>query len=289
MGVYKRPCGNCQLCRIQKQSNWKQRLKLEKIYRPYCLFVTLTYSDEYLPVFQVSKRAQLYKPDLIRFIDKLRSSIDFKITIFAVGEYGGFLFDNPEAERPIHPHYHLAIFSDDPNIMYQRENLVDKWDMGHCHVLCLSDFLIDYITSYTLKKLNNEKSMNRIGLFNLRPEFTYSSRRPAIGYAAFDDILAGAEFYDTDNMIYIDGRKRVLNSYLQRKLNDHALKSDLDLKNCGDYMIYETRLYFNKLKKAEDYLCLTQADPGREAWAKFKAHNLNEKINLTKHLKERTL
>lgn len=43
------PCGKCNACRRSRASSWVRRLELERSCHPYCLFVTLTYSDEFLP------------------------------------------------------------------------------------------------------------------------------------------------------------------------------------------------------------------------------------------------
>jgi len=102
-------CGQCEYCRVILRMDDVNRLKLEYGLRPYSFFITLTYDDVYLPVF--SGLAELWPLDLNSFIDRIRNELP-KITIYAVGEYGGHLFGTKEAKRAIHPHYHLAIFSD---------------------------------------------------------------------------------------------------------------------------------------------------------------------------------
>lgn len=46
------PCGECDVCRANKASIWTQRLEVERSAHKYCLFVTLTYSDDFLPVLR---------------------------------------------------------------------------------------------------------------------------------------------------------------------------------------------------------------------------------------------
>ena len=49
------PCGECDICRAKKSLSWTERLELERASHPYCLFGTLTYSEEFLPKFTVSE------------------------------------------------------------------------------------------------------------------------------------------------------------------------------------------------------------------------------------------
>jgi len=215
--------------------------------RPYAYFVTLTYSDEFLPIFHYSQKAELYKPDLIKFIDKIRQVLP-KITIFAVGEYGGYLFGTKEAERPIHPHYHLAIFSNDPNINSKiRKACTDKWSFGHSHILQLSGGLIDYITGYVSKKLTNYDSMEKIMQMRIRPEFSYSSRRPAIGDVS-EELVSITEQHGELEKLIIDGKTVTIPKYLKFKVKDKLLYWDLDFNNPNDCIEYERRKDLAKIE-----------------------------------------
>ena len=48
------PCGECDICRSKRSLSWTERLEIERSQHPYCLFGTLTYSDEFLPKFALS-------------------------------------------------------------------------------------------------------------------------------------------------------------------------------------------------------------------------------------------
>ena len=48
------PCGECDICRAKKSLGWSERLERERACHPYCLFGTLTYSEEFLPKFYPS-------------------------------------------------------------------------------------------------------------------------------------------------------------------------------------------------------------------------------------------
>lgn len=216
-------CGQCEYCRVIDRMDKVNRLKLEYGMRPHAFFLTLTYNDDSLPVF--SGKANLYKPDLVKFIDKIRNKLP-KITIFAVGEYGGYLFGTDEAERPIHPHYHLAIFSTDATIEKSIRTVSEQaWQLGHCHVLLLSSGLIDYITGYVSKKLTNVRSMQKIMGLSLAPEFSYSSRRPAIGDIS-EQLIPITEEHGELTHLTIDGKKVVIPKYLKFKIKNHFLTWD---------------------------------------------------------------
>lgn len=47
------PCQKCDMCRSSKAARWTERLEFERSCHPYCLFGTLTYSDSFLPRYQL--------------------------------------------------------------------------------------------------------------------------------------------------------------------------------------------------------------------------------------------
>lgn len=230
-------------CRVLLRLDWVNRLKLEFYRRPYAYFITLTYDDLHLPVF--SGLANLWKPDLDSFIDRIRNYLP-KCTVFAVGEYGGHLFENPKAERPIHPHYHIALFSDDMAVNgVIREVCEARWKFGHAHVLLLSGGLIDYITGYASKKLTNTSSMKKIMNLDINPEFIWTSRRPAIGDVT-DQLLEIQEEHGEITHLTIDGKKVVIPKYLRFKLKNKTLQGALDLMDWEDRFELERRKAVSK-------------------------------------------
>lgn len=236
-------CGQCSYCRVLDRLDKVNRLKLEHGLRPYSFFVTLTYSDEFLP-------PELRKADLVKFIDKIRNRLP-KITIFAVGEYGGTLFGSEKASREIHPHYHLAIFCADRSVEDSIRIVCERsWRMGHTHILRLSSGLIDYITGYVSKKLTNKESMKMVMNLDIAPEFTYSSRRPAIGDIS-DQLIPIMEEHGELTHLMIDGKKVVMPKYLRFKLKDLFLRWDLDLKDPEQLKEYERRKYEKKIENLQ--------------------------------------
>lgn len=234
-------------CRVLTRLDWVNRLKLEYYRRPNAFFITLTYDDIHLPIF--GGLANLWKPDLDSFIDRIRNYLP-KCTIFAVGEYGGYLFENSEAERPIHPHYHIALFSDDLAINDTIRAVCEKrWKYGHAHVLLLSGGLIDYITGYASKKLTNTHSMKKIMNLDINPEFIWTSRRPAIGDIS-EELCSIQEEHGEITHLTLDGKKVVIPKYLRFKVKDKLLKGALDLMDWEDRFELERR----KLESKEETL-----------------------------------
>lgn len=45
-------CGKCPTCKKARASRWTARLEEERKQHPYCVFATLTYSNEYLPLYR---------------------------------------------------------------------------------------------------------------------------------------------------------------------------------------------------------------------------------------------
>lgn len=287
-------CGQCEYCRVILRMDDVNRLKLEYGLRPYSFFITLTYDDLHLPVF--SGLAELWPEDLNKFIDNIRNDLP-KITIYAVGEYGGHLFGTKEAKRAIHPHYHLAIFSDDKSIGEKIRAVCEKkWRYGHCHILLLSSGLIDYITGYVSKKLTNKDSMVKIMSLNIQPEFTFKSRRPAIGDVS-ERLVEITEQYGKLEHLTIDGKQVVIPKYLRFKVKDQLLKWDLDLDCIYDALEYERRKYEKKIetlqelskKNSEEKVIIAERGIKRSDIKKQLVANFESKIALKKHTKGKLL
>lgn len=91
------PCGQCAICRSQSAMTWKLRCELEAIEcNGNFAFVTLTYSDAFLPSNQ-----DLVPSHLSSFLKRLRKDLTYPIRYFACGEYGSLRG---------RPHYHLILF-----------------------------------------------------------------------------------------------------------------------------------------------------------------------------------
>lgn len=100
-------CGKCLACRKSIRAEWTTRLIFEMLKSHAGAFVTLTYSEDYVPVTESGFRT-LSKRDLQLFMKRLRINLERKkkckypIRFFACGEYG--------TQGTQRPHYHILIF-----------------------------------------------------------------------------------------------------------------------------------------------------------------------------------
>lgn len=257
------PGGQCQWCRINQQMDLVNQLKIEFGMRPHAFFLTLTYSDLHLPV--VNGKANLAKEHLDNYVKRLRRAFQPKtLKVFAVGEYGGYLFGNESATRAIHPHYHIAVFADFASFSSSIRSVAEKkWLFGHVHVLALSAGLINYITGYVTKKLTNKKSMETVLGLDIAPEFRYGR---GLGDAS-DLVMSVQEQYGLVQKMRVDEKIVNVPKYIREKVKRKFLTFGLDmtdyqklkgLKNHlrpADHLIFEER---REIAKKERYLLRMQ-------------------------------
>lgn len=136
-------------------------------------FVTLTYSDEWLPA-----GATVVPRDMQLFLKRLRGAVaPVRIRYYGVGEYG---------DRKFRPHYHLALFGL-PAVPVGKHLppcaccLCSSWSQGLVHVGEVTMESAAYIASYTVKKMTRVTDP-RLG--GRHPEFARMSLRPGIGHGA---------------------------------------------------------------------------------------------------------
>lgn len=160
-------CGKCLACRVKKRREWTTRLLLEMLKVDAGCFLTLTYSEDYVPVTDTGHRT-LSKRDLQLFMKRFRANLEHykkrkvPVRFFAVGEYG--------SRGTQRPHYHLLIFGvsdldidvirsveaawSEPAKRGQRGNGMSfgRWTLDP-----LNDKRIAYCAGYVMKKLVNPK------------------------------------------------------------------------------------------------------------------------------------
>lgn len=105
-------------------------------------FLTLTYSDEHVPI--AGDSLSLCKSDYQRFLKRLRKRLssldDITLRYVVVGEYGG------KTDRP---HYHFAIYLDKrvPYTVFYRF-VEDSWQNGFIQCDYLANEKIHYLAKY---------------------------------------------------------------------------------------------------------------------------------------------
>lgn len=205
------PCGHCYSCSVDYSRMWASRIMLEAKDHVHNCFITLTYSDWFVPK-QPSKR------DVQLFIKRLRKEVGVPIRYFCCGEVG-----EGKGERGYNPHYHLIIFGYDfpdkkllkrshsGQMIYTSELLDKLWSIkdkqGHLVNLGLSSIgtvspeSAQYVAKYSMKR---HLTGNDCG------EFVLMSRRPGIGANRYDE--ADMNTYK----IYTNGKQFKIPRYFEK-------------------------------------------------------------------------
>lgn len=208
------PCGKCIGCRLEYSRQWANRMMLELEYHDSAYFVTLTYSDDFLPkspVYDADTGEYLYssktlrKSDLSKFIKHVRKHFpNDKIRFFGAGEYGS---------KTLRPHYHVIIFGlhlDDlkvykrnfqGDVLYNSEELSDCWSnyvgvrsdgsnyydrVGHVVIGKVNWETCAYVSRYVTKKMSGSLE-DWFTYQNMESPFCLMSRNPGIGYQWYVD------------------------------------------------------------------------------------------------------
>lgn len=136
---HKVPCGKCLNCYKKRAQHWAFRLEQEEKQHSSCLFVTLTYADENLPLTD-TYYPTLVKSDLQNFMKRLRKLHTEKLKYYAVGEYG---------TRYSRPHYHLILFGSNFEAIQSAWTLNDI-AIGHVYIGDVTPASIRYVTNYII-------------------------------------------------------------------------------------------------------------------------------------------
>jgi len=178
------PCGQCRGCRLERSRQWAMRCVHEASLHEENCFITLTYSDKFLP-----SNGSLNKKHFQDFMKRLRSKfVGRRIRYFHAGEYGS---------KHRRPHYHACLFNMDfeDKKLFKRDNGVSLytsdildgcWDLGFCSVGSLTFESAAYCARYIMKKRLGDSvanDMHYLGcdeitgdLVELEPEYCTMSR-----------------------------------------------------------------------------------------------------------------
>jgi len=163
-GVLLLPCGSCVGCQISRAREWAIRCSLESQLHGVSSFVTLTYSDRYVP-------PTLSRRDLSRFVRYMRREVG-TFRFFGCGEYGDYRH---------RPHYHALLFG-----TADREAASRAWGKGFVTMDSVTPARISYTAGYCAKKLGfhrakgEEVDYSTGEVYEYQPPFLQMSRRPGI-------------------------------------------------------------------------------------------------------------
>jgi hypothetical protein len=234
------PCGQCKGCLTNRKQLWTHRILLESRAHEKNCFVTLTYSDENIPVNEKGIPT-LRKEDLQLFIKRLRRQLPDKCRYYAVGEYG------TSGSRGINPHFHLCLF----NVGEEQAHYIERsWvsadgtgkqgsPLGFTYTGSLTPQSAAYVAQYFQKKNKYNKDM--YDEFEIVPEYSTMSLKPAIGYSVIDYLVKTIEKYpetltpagDVPYSLKHGDRSLPLGNYLRQKLReklnmDHSVETLYD-------------------------------------------------------------
>lgn len=188
---------------------WMVRCTHEAALHEANCFITLTYSDEWLP----RRPTSLDPRHLQLFLKRLRKHVG-AFRYYACGEYG---------DESFRPHYHALIFGYDfaDKVLFRQrggvrvyvsETLTRIWGMGHCTVGELTPQSAAYVARYTMKKVGGDQAPFYYSeldpysgeLIPILPEFSRMSLKPGIGYLWFKQY---AKDVFPDDFVVVKGRR----------------------------------------------------------------------------------
>ncbi len=193
-------------CRLERSRQWALRCVHESQLHSKNVFVTLTYSDEFLP-----DDRGLHVEDWQKFAKRVRKRRG-PFRFFHCGEYG---------EATLRPHYHALLFGlDFPDQVevahkgrpiFSSPELRDLWGLGHVTVGPVTYESAAYVARYVMKKITGSAAAEHYSrvdsngeTWNVRPEYTTMSRRPGIGSNWFDRF--SSDVFPRDEVVH-DGRR----------------------------------------------------------------------------------
>lgn len=199
------PCGKCNFCLSTKRSQWSLRLFQELRHATAAQFLTLTYSDDCMPVND-DAYPSLRKDDFQNFMKRLRKITPVKLRYYAVGEYGDV------TQRP---HYHIILFNLQPSLL---PKVLDVWGQGIVHIGSVTPASIHYVTKYVIQ--HNADYPGR------DPPFSVMSRKPGIG-ATYLQTHADWHGRSLKNYMEVNGIKTLLPRYYKDKLYSKAQRAHM--------------------------------------------------------------
>lgn len=237
------PCGQCIGCRLEYSRQWAIRCVHESQLHDDNCFVTLTYSDEHLPVDRslCLKHFQL-------FFKRLRKKINRRISYYHCGEYGECCKvcgkSTIYCDRKDHtyepglgrPHYHACIFGHDFGDkklwttrngvkLYVSQELDTLWGLGYATIGEVTFESAAYVARYIAKKINGTMSTSHYELLvqetgeivQRKKEYATMSRRPAIAELWFAKNLD--DVYPRDHVV-VRGKETKPPRYYDKLYNE---------------------------------------------------------------------
>lgn len=192
------PCGQCMECRLKHSRETAIRCVHEaSLHKQNCV-ITLTYSNENLPI-----DGSIFPEHVVKFIKDVRAKDQYKnisegkpnspFKTYGCAEYG---------EKFGRPHYHIILFGkrfDDEKEYtpgyYTSEELTEIWGKGQTQIMDLTFESAAYVARYITKKLTGRRKEE----YGIKlPEQTVCVTQKGLGKEWFNEWKE--EIYDGDKV-----------------------------------------------------------------------------------------
>lgn len=252
------PCGKCYGCMRMRVNGWVFRHLLELSVSPTAHFVTLTYSNENVPI---SDKGEFVfdKPEVQKFFKRLRKYLSSyypgtKVKYHIASEYGDTF------QRP---HYHILLYGypNDPSAL---DKIPELWKKGHVDIGTVTEKSIRYVVEYITQYYYNENWDDPAA----KPFALYSNSLGADSYTLVARYLRQTK----KNLYPINGKYyRVPNSYLLA-LREKGYLTPRELETIKENS-YE---YYQNLKlRQTDFAVSRGINPFVDEITKFKQGSLS--------------
>lgn len=250
------PCGKCPACLSTKRDDLAFRLDAEYNSRDtLCsLFITLTYSTEYVPLNVDPNTGEEFMQvssddihNFFKYFRKLGKEYDLKFTYFLASEYG---------DQFGRPHYHAIFFIKDinsRNILEDVTKLVETaWYRGFVKVEFprASFSALNYVTKYVIKDV----------CLDLKDEYmkNFTRRSKGLGlsciYGNTFQVGQTLKFLDSENRVHILPRYYHTHIFNEVQLKQHQAFTKLYVENQLQNKMYEYGMTYEQLQDYEYFM-----------------------------------
>lgn len=258
--IIKRPCNECQACRIDKLLLWQSRCNSEYVkYRS--AFVTFTFDENHLIYNKNTLHPTLSKELVHKYFDNIRHQVK-KLPIlpksctknyhyFAASEYG---------DKFKRPHTHCLFFGLD---FKDCENIFNiSWKNGFTKTLPILNGGIRYVIDYLTKQITGDKAVELYDNNNIERPFKQNSQ--GIG---LDTFLAHREEIADTSCIMFGSRKVPVPTYYVN------LMRSFSIDNVSS--VYKNRVSaFRDLNKR----ILSEGFSDYDSWLRYTAKAKEERL-----------
>lgn len=244
------PCGKCIGCHADRAAQWAARCLHEAALHADNCFLTLTYSEEHLPLTELGEPT-LRPADFVGFMKRLRDHVSREWVAKQRGSKSGEVFVGPrffqagEYGQLGRPHHHVLLFSFSPTDLcgfrrskdgrwLYRSPLIERlWPFGFSSVGLVEPGSAAYVAQYCLKKAvgvasTGSRSSNLGQPGGPIAEYQTMSRRPGLGRLWLDR-FAG-DVYPSDEVINREGKRMRVPRYYDELLKKANPRLLVDLK-----------------------------------------------------------